>query len=322
MGTRSWASLLAFKAKIGWEADHAEDPYFPLLGLEEPEAHLHPNAQRQVYQQLQEIAGQKIISTHSPYIAAQAGLEELRHFQKKAAETEVNMLNMSQLNGDEKRKIRREVLASKGDLLFAKAIILFEGETEAQVIPIFFREYWGAEAFNLGVVLQSVDGANYKPYLLIAEAMKIPWFILSDYDKRNIISGVNNAMALIGRDPEALYPDVVKLGLPIESYLVSAGYQSDLKAGIFRYHQGTYDSETDQRQKDAKESEIVQYNDEQLIRDLASQDGKVRYPAYWAAEIIKRSDNSAIPPKIRELFDAVNATLFPSQSTEADAIPE
>ena len=68
MGTRSWASLLTFKAYITWFAESYQtegtSPYYPILALEEPEAHLHPNAQRHLYSQLLEINGQKIISSH------------------------------------------------------------------------------------------------------------------------------------------------------------------------------------------------------------------------------------------------------------------
>lgn len=51
MGTRSWASLLTLTAYISWMEERV-NPYFPILALEEPESHLHPNAQRQLFQQL------------------------------------------------------------------------------------------------------------------------------------------------------------------------------------------------------------------------------------------------------------------------------
>jgi putative ATP-dependent endonuclease of OLD family len=72
MGTRSWASILSFGAYIAWEGrtrDANSEAFFPILALEEPEAHLHPNAQRTIYQQIKQIGGQKIVSTHAPYIA-------------------------------------------------------------------------------------------------------------------------------------------------------------------------------------------------------------------------------------------------------------
>jgi putative ATP-dependent endonuclease of OLD family len=83
MGTRSWSSLLTLKSFIGLLASNAETGktvFFPVLAIEEPEAHLHPNAQKQLYSQINSIAGQKIISTHSPYIAAVAELGQIRNF--------------------------------------------------------------------------------------------------------------------------------------------------------------------------------------------------------------------------------------------------
>lgn len=83
MGTRSWSSLLTLKSFINLLDKNAEDkqlPFFPILAIEEPEAHLHPNAQKKLYKQIEGIKGQKIISTHSPYIAASAELSQLRNF--------------------------------------------------------------------------------------------------------------------------------------------------------------------------------------------------------------------------------------------------
>jgi len=316
MGTRSWASLLAFKAKISWEEQEKSDenePFFPILGLEEPEAHLHPNAQRQVYRQLSEIKGQKIISTHSPYIAALADLTEIRHFHKETDQTETGRVETNNnLNIDELRKINREVLLSEGELLFSKAIVLFEGETEAQCLPIFAYKYFdGVYPFELGITFISVHGNNYKPFLILAEAMKIPWIIFSDYDKERIKKGVNNALSLLNLDPHDEHTNVIKLGKSIEDYLISESYQPQLKAGINAWYGATTTADTDQRQTDAGVSRVNNLSDEQLKEELSFKGGKVRYPSYWAEEIIKLPDERCIPPKIQELLDAIDAVIHP-----------
>lgn len=55
-------------------APHAE----PILLLEEPEAHLHPQAARLLGKELDEIPGQKIATTHSPYFVERISLERIR----------------------------------------------------------------------------------------------------------------------------------------------------------------------------------------------------------------------------------------------------
>jgi putative ATP-dependent endonuclease of OLD family len=86
MGTRSWSSLLTLKAFIELfkrNSEKNDTVFFPIVALEEPEAHLHPNAQKTLYSQIDTIIGQKIISTHSPYIASMAKLDEIINFYKK-----------------------------------------------------------------------------------------------------------------------------------------------------------------------------------------------------------------------------------------------
>jgi putative ATP-dependent endonuclease of OLD family len=78
---------------------------------------------------MKDIPGQKIVSTHSPYIASQANLTALRRFTRKDAETQVSQININSLDNESQRKIRRQVLNTRGELLFARALVLFEGET-------------------------------------------------------------------------------------------------------------------------------------------------------------------------------------------------
>ena len=65
MGTRSWASMLTVKAFTEMLRDSFEKeskPFFSLIAAEEPEAHLHPNAQRTLYNQLASMENQVIVS--------------------------------------------------------------------------------------------------------------------------------------------------------------------------------------------------------------------------------------------------------------------
>lgn len=330
MGTRSWASILTAGAYIDWELkqialkiENGADTHllFPIIALEEPEAHLHPNAQRTLYGQMKDFKGQKIISTHSPYIAGQAELDELRHFYKAGDQVEVRRLSAT-LTPDEKRKLRRDVIHSKGELLFARAIVLFEGETESQAFPIFAEKFWGQQPFERGITLIKVDGNNYRPFIMLAQQMNIPWFIFSDYDKPNIQKGVDNALAAVGY-PEAQntpYPNVFKLNTSIEQYLISEGYQTELKAGINACYLGETDDSTPHQQVVAGQARVNAYDDTSLLNDIASDNGKVRYPTYWASQMVNQGDEyRCIPRAIRDLFSSIEQAINPVQPLESES---
>ena len=61
----------------------------PILLLEEPETHLHPHAARTLWKHLQQIPGQKIITTHSPYFIQHVPFRNLRLVRRSVNETEV-----------------------------------------------------------------------------------------------------------------------------------------------------------------------------------------------------------------------------------------
>ena len=65
----------------------------PVLAIEEPEAHLHPQAARTMWGHINELPGQKIITTHSPYFVQHAPFRSIRLVRCAAEGTEVTALD-------------------------------------------------------------------------------------------------------------------------------------------------------------------------------------------------------------------------------------
>ena len=50
----------------------------PVLALEEPETHLHPQAARTLWSHVSNLPGQKVITTYSPYFVQHLPFRDLR----------------------------------------------------------------------------------------------------------------------------------------------------------------------------------------------------------------------------------------------------
>ena len=193
--------------------------------------------------------GQKIISTHSPYVAAQADLAELRHFHKTAAETAVTALDLAGLEEEDLRKIRREVMHTRGELVFARAVVLFEGETEEQALPIFARAHWNEEPFAHGVVFVGVGGdGNYLPFFAWPMSMAIPWFIFSDGEPE-AVAAVTKALNAVGLTLPHNHVTVLPNGRNIEQYLIDEDYRDELKRGVLEFLTPTFANANTNRRK-------------------------------------------------------------------------
>jgi len=95
-GIQSLAVLFLFEAyiQIFLKPNFSPDTE-AILALEEPEAHLHPQATRSLAKKINQIQGQKIVSTHSPYFVQEAPLSQLRLFKRMGQGTVVHFIRRS-----------------------------------------------------------------------------------------------------------------------------------------------------------------------------------------------------------------------------------
>ena len=239
MGTRSLGTFFTFWAFTTWRQKQASSSaVHPMMAMEEPETHLHPQAQRSLFRQIKRMPGQRIISTHSPYICGQSAIAHIRHFSKQAEETLVCRIDLGtgekKLTDEDLRKIDRQVMNTRGDMLFARALVFFEGETEEQAVPDFAEKHWGKHPNDLGYGFVGVGGkGNYLPFLRMAESFKIPWFIFSD-GEADTIAAVNAALGEVGQSTIPNNPRVIVLpgGKEFETYIVTEASKDALITAI------------------------------------------------------------------------------------------
>jgi len=326
MGTRSLAALLTFRAYISWRIKQVRDESIhPILGLEEPETHLHPQAQRSLFRQILDIPGQRIVTTHSPYMVCQANILNLRHFRKNGADTIVTQLQ--DFTPEDIHKINQKVMNTRGELLYARAVVLFEGETEEQAIPIFAEQYWKQPPDALGVSLIEVRGSgSYTPFLRLLSSFGIDWYIFSDAEA-SAKDAVKAALRNIGIEDHANQRNVIYLpdNQNFESYLIFEQYQDALVEMLNEYH------ETDdylqsytrrmrgQKLRGDRRREYQQLPDGSLAPDGRDQalkeiltEGKTLYGKLIAKKITSLvEENRRFPPKISSLFEQISSHLNP-----------
>ncbi|OQY11642.1 MAG: hypothetical protein B6I30_06410 [Desulfobacteraceae bacterium 4572_187] len=89
-GSQNLAVLFLFQAYIQTLLQPTFEPETEaILALEEPEAHLHPQATRALAGSLDKIAGQKLVSTHSPYFIQEIPFHEIRMFRREGSSSKV-----------------------------------------------------------------------------------------------------------------------------------------------------------------------------------------------------------------------------------------
>lgn len=199
-GTQSIAVLLLFSAYFQSRLKEDYERYSePIILIEEPEAHLHPNATRSLFNLIYSLPGQKIIVTHSGDILSEVPIYNIKRIYHSKNEIKQKCIPSTLLNSEEIRKIDYHLRLRRGELFFAKLWLFVEGETDYNV---FLN---GSNILNLdfhkkGIRIIEYSQGNLTTFIKLADALGIHWFVVTDNDQGGI-DYLNEAKLLLnGRD--------------------------------------------------------------------------------------------------------------------------
>lgn len=161
----------------------------PILIIEEPEIHLHPQARRAFYRTLLKTANeaecQIFYSTHSTEFVDPSAPQQIVMVRKDPMMGTITTQGNSEILYDNEReelKVICEVDSAKKEFLFADVAILCEGPTEAKSIPILIKKV----GINLGLegwTTISVGGKENLPFFLkLANHFRVPCVVVADTD--------------------------------------------------------------------------------------------------------------------------------------------
>lgn len=145
---------------------------FPILIIEEPEAHLHPSMQSKFLKFLNsnKQARQIFITSHSTHITSAIDLDNIICLYQNNLDNSISVgypgKAFSTSEEDSKTYVQRFLDATKSNMLFADKIIFVEGLSEQLLIPCF-AEYLELEdsLIDNHISIISVDSRTFKHFL-------------------------------------------------------------------------------------------------------------------------------------------------------------
>lgn len=158
-----------------------------ILLFEEPEAHLHPQIQREIAGILKQLASaenmnyQTFISTHSPQFIDIRSLDEILLFNKPSGGcTESNRCGINLTDLKEQIKTILFFNPHVAEIFFAEKIVLIEGQSEEIVINHLVQN--GKLDISNASIVNAKSKDNIPTFLEVFNALRIPYSILVDED--------------------------------------------------------------------------------------------------------------------------------------------
>jgi putative ATP-dependent endonuclease of the OLD family len=154
------------------------------LLIEEPEAHIHTHIQKTIFGNYSFQNTQVIISTHSTHISAVNKISSINVLCKEKNNTNVCQPNNG-LDDEECKRIERYLDAIRSTLLFAKGVILVEGDAELILIPELFKKVYGISLDEIGISVINMSSTVFKHIALLFDDNRIrrKCAIITDLDK-------------------------------------------------------------------------------------------------------------------------------------------
>ena len=217
-----------------------------LVFVEEPEAHLHAQAQQVFVKKAFEalcnnklieenpwLSTQLVLSTHSNHVVNELDLNCMRYFkrvidvgEKIPVSKVVNLSSTFGTDDETKQFVTRYIRLTHCDIFFSDAVVLVEGPAEKILVPSFLVKA-GLDSFYISVI--EVNGRHAHSFRKLIEKIGIAALIVTDIDATD---------TKVGEDGKEIHPSVItakgngyKTGNPsIKSWLSGKEQIDDLLA--------------------------------------------------------------------------------------------
>lgn len=201
-GSRSLSSLqvqgVLYERRLG--RDGSAVPPTPITLVEEPEAHLHPQAAMELAELLVGMRGQKVVSTHSAHLVTSVDPASIRLVQTAGDLTRIIDLGPASSDGtavhrafrpslhkQEMEKLRRLVERPFGELLFSSCVVIGDGATERAFLPVALRYALGGKSHGITVVDPgSLANELASAAVKFSQMTNTPCFIFADSDEDGV----------------------------------------------------------------------------------------------------------------------------------------
>ena len=232
LGSRSLAALRVFHAlcelRVG--IDQGVRPQLITL-LEEPEAHLHPQAQVALYRFIQDLPGQVVVATHSSVLIGEADLEAVRILRSTKEGTTVHKLERN--TAKKLAVFRRYISRPLGELFFARMVVLVDGAAERITLPVLLGPLLGRDIAGVGVTILDMEGQTKEWVRKVVDGLDalggIPWIAFVDNDSDGL-DAIDGCLGSNGIPLSASHPQVLVSGnKQLEQLLLDAGYGPEIE---------------------------------------------------------------------------------------------
>ncbi|WP_454871026.1 ATP-dependent nuclease, partial [Priestia megaterium] len=154
------------------------------LLIEEPEAHIHTHVQKTLFDKYHFENTQVIITTHSTHISSASKIDSVNILIKEPGFSKVCQPSKG-LDVDTCKRIERYLDATRSTLLFAKGVILVEGDAELILIPAMFKAVFGLSLDEIGVSVINMSSTVFNHIASLFDDQRIHrrCAIITDFDE-------------------------------------------------------------------------------------------------------------------------------------------
>lgn len=161
------ANLIYLTLKLlEFKYQKSKESFANFLLIEEPEAHIHTHIQKTLFGRIRYSDTQIIYSTHSTQISEVSNVQNMNILGKNGGKVEVFQpwvgLTEPQLVG-----VQRYLDAVRCNLLFARSVLLVEGDAEEIVVPAMVKAVFGVSLDEMGISLINIRSTGFMNVALL-----------------------------------------------------------------------------------------------------------------------------------------------------------